>query len=228
MFNGNYATAVQFGIVLDLFQSEMTKMQVAQNGAPRVVNPQHAIGYADKFGSNMYRTNYTNMMAGADPGRKPSASGQQLPPPPPPPPGNNSRPPPPPPPGNRPPPPPPPPGMATRDCGTGPQDPGCTMRRNGMWAMDAMAWAGFYNSIRSTPNELTKQANVQSALQNQALTAAQLGLLMDLFNNELTRLDVAKFAATRVVNPMHAIGLSTKFRNRILAQDYVTVMGRQQ
>ena len=51
---------------------------------------------------------------------------------------------------------------------------------------------------------------------------------MDLFNNELTRLDMAKFAATRTVNPMHAIGLSAKFRNSILAQDYVTVMGRQQ
>jgi hypothetical protein len=102
------------------------------------------------------------------------------------------------------------------------------MNRNGMWAMDAMAWAGFYNSMRSTPNELTRQANAQAALQRQALTAAQLGLLMDLFNNELTRLDVAKFAATRTVNPQHAIGLSTKFRNSILANDYITVMGRQQ
>jgi hypothetical protein len=118
--------------------------------------------------------------------------------------------------------------VANRDCGTGPQDPGCAMRRNGMWAMDALAWAGLYISIRSTPNELTRQSMVQDALRGQALTAAQLGLLMDLFNNELLRLDMAKFAATRVVNPMHAIGLSTKFRNSILAQDYVTVMGRQQ
>lgn len=223
MFANNYVTAVQFGMVLDLFQSEMMKMQVAQNGAPRVVNPQHAIGYADKFGSNMYRTNYTNLMAAQvqRQGRPPMQ--------PPPPPGPVvQQPPPPPPPGNRPPPPPPPPGMANRDCGTGPQDPGCSMRRNGMWAMDAMAWAGFYNAIRSTPNELTRQANVQAALANQALTAAQLGLLMDLFNNELTRLDVAKFAATRTVNPMHAIGLSSKFRNSILANDYITVMGRQQ
>ena len=102
------------------------------------------------------------------------------------------------------------------------------MRRNGMWAMDAMAWGGFYNSIRSQPNELVRQTMVQDALRSQSLTAAQLGLLMDLFQNELTRLDMAKFAATRVVNPMHAIGWSSKFRNSILAQDYVTVMGRQQ
>lgn len=209
MFNTNSVTAVQFGLVLDLFQSEMYKLQVAQQGAPRVVNPQHAIGYADKFGSNMFRTQYTQLMA--------QQQGGQQPPP------------------NRPPPtgpfpgqpPPPPPGSAGRDCGTGPQDPGCGMRRNGMWAMDAMAWSGVYNSARSTANELTRQAMVEQSLSNQALTAAQLGLLMDLFNNELTRLEVAKFAATRVVNPQHAIGLSVKFNNSILAQDYVTVMGRQ-
>lgn len=211
MFNTNYATAVQFGLVLDLFQSEMFKMQIAQQGAPRVVNPQHAIGYADKFNSNMFRTQYTQVMAqqqggGQPPPNRPPQTGPFP---------------------GQPPPPPPPPGNAGRDCGTGPQDPGCGMRRNGMWAMDAMAWSGMYQSVRSTANELIRQDMVQQSLSNQALTAAQLGLLMDLFNNEITRLDVAKFAATRVVNPMHAIGLSTKFNNSILAQDFVTVMGRQ-
>jgi hypothetical protein len=230
MFANNYVTAVQFGLVLDLFQSEMFKLQVAQQGAPRLVNPQHAIGYADKFGSNMYRTSYTQLMAQQMGGGQPMNPNR---PPPPPPPGGGYQqpPPPPPPPGGgyqQPPPPPPPPGAGPRDCGTGPQDPGCNMRRNGMWAMDAMAWGGFYNSMRGQPNELVRQSMAQQALQNQALTAAQLGLLMDLFQNELTRLDVAKFAATRVVNPMHAIGLSAKFRNSILQQDYVTVMGRQQ
>ena len=215
MFANGYLTAVQFGLVLDLFQSEMYKLQVATNGAPRVVNPQHAIGYADKFSSNMYRTSYTQLMAQQMGGGPPVNPNR----PPPPPPGGGYQ---------QPPPPPPPPGAALRDCGTGPQDPGCNMRRNGMWAMDAMAWGGFYNSMRSQPNELVRQTMVQDALANQALTAAQLGLLMDLFMNELTRLDVATFAASRVVNPMHAIGLSARFRNSILQQDYVTVMGRQQ
>jgi hypothetical protein len=233
MFASNYATAVQFGLVLDLFQSEMSRMGVAQYGAPRVVNPQHAIGYADKFSSNMYRTSYTQLMAQQQ--GQPVVVVQQPPPygnrpPPPPPPGNpyaqNQPPPPGNPYGNQPP---PPPGRGpARDCGTGPQDPGCGMQRNGRWAMDAMAWSGFYNSLRGTPNELTRQSMAQQVLGNQAITAAQLGLLMDLFANELTRLDVAKYAATRVTNPMHAIGWSTKFQNSILAQDYVTVMGRQQ
>lgn len=94
--------------------------------------------------------------------------------------------------------------------------------------MDANAWVGFYASLRANPNELVRQSMLQQTLMSQAITAAQLGLLLDLFVNELTRLDVAKFCATRVVNPMHAIGFSAKFRNSLLAQDYVTVMGRQQ
>lgn len=223
MFATNSATAVQFGLVLDLFRSEMLKMQVAQYGAPRVVNPQHALGYADKFSSNLYRASYTQLMA-----QQQQGGGQPVVVQPPPPPYNPNRPPPPPPPGNYPQPPPPPPGRVDRDCGTGPQDPGCTMQRNGRWAMDAMAWSGFYNSLRGTQNELTRQSMAQEVLGNQALTAAQLGLLMDLFSNELTRLDVARFAATRVTNPLHAIGWSAKFHNSLLAQDYVTVMGRQQ
>ena len=214
MFQNNSATAVQFGLVLDLFNSEMMKLAVAQWGAPRVVNPQHAIGYADKFNSNMNRTAYTNLMAQQMGGQP------RQPPPPPPPPGNPYN--------QQPPPPPPPPGNAMRDCGTGPQDPGCGMRRNGLWAMDANAWVGFYASLRANPNELVRNSMVQQTLMSQAITAAQLGLLMDLFVNELTRLEMAKFCATRVVNPMHAIGLSAKFRNSLLAQEYVTVMGRQQ
>jgi len=130
----------------------------------------------------------------------------------------------------RPPPPmgqPPPPVVQQRDCGTGPQDPGCQMQRNGRWALDAMAWTGIYNSLRATQNELTRQSMLESAVGNQGVTAAQLGLLLDLFQNEITRLDVAKFLASRTVNPQHAFGHSTKFRNSILANEFVTVMGQQ-
>lgn len=213
MFGAHYVSAIQFGLMLDLFSSEMFKLQVAQAGAPRVVNPQHAIGYADKFSSNMNRTAYTQLIASQGQQGQPTVV---TPPPPP----NPYRPPGP---GYQQ----PPPGYQARDCGTGPQDPGCMMQRNGRWAMDAAAWAGLYASVRNTPNELTRQSMIESAVGNQGLTAAQLGLLMDLFMNELTRLDVAKFCASRVVNPQHAIGFSTKFRNSLLAQDFVNVMGQQ-
>ena len=214
MFNSNYATAVQFGLVLDLFRSELYKMQVAQYGAPRVTNPQHAIGYADKFASNLYRSQYTQLLAQQAQGGQPPVVVQPNRPPP----GYPQN----------PPPPPPPPGTATRDCGTGPQDPGCNMRRNGMWAMDGNTWPGLYNAIRSQNNDLIRQQMVQDALRAQSITAAQLGLLMDLFDNELLKLDMARFAITRVVNPMHAYGLSSKFRNSLLGQDFVSVVGQQQ
>ncbi len=212
LFATNYVTAIQFGMMLDLFGSEMIKLQAAQNGAPRVVNPQHAIGYASKFSSDMYRTAYTQFMAQQPPGGLPAMNG---PPPPNP---------------NRPPPPPPgqfPPQAQQRDCGTGPQDPGCMMRRNGRWAMDVNSWGGLYASLRATQNELTRQSMVESAIGDQGLTAMQLGLLMDLFQSEILRMDVAKFCAGRVVNPQHAYGLSTKFRNSIYADDFVQMMAQQ-
>jgi hypothetical protein len=215
LFANNYATAIQFGLILDQFSSDMYRMQVAQQGVRRIVNPQHALGYATKFNSDMFRTQYTQLFAS-----QPATPVPNVPPnvppnpyrPPPPPPGQPYP--------NQPP-------AAARDCGTGAADPGCSMSRNGRWAMDALVWAGVYNSLRVQGNEITRQQMAESMIGGNGLTAMQLGLLMDLFNNEITRLDVAKFCASRVVNPQHAFGLSSKFRNSILAQDFVNVMGQQ-
>lgn len=137
---------------------------------------------------------------------------------------------PPPPPGLVPPPPMPqqpmPPPVA-RDCGTGPQDPGCGMRRGNLFAMDGATWSGVYGALRGQPNEIVRFDMLKSMLGAQGLTAAQLGLVLDLFMNEIYRLDVAKFCAPRVVNPMHALGLSTKFNNSFYQRDYVEVMSQQ-
>ena len=75
----------------------------------------------------------------------------------------------------------------------------------------------------------TYNASLQANAANpaQGLTAAQLGLLLDLFANEIYRFDVAKFCAPRVVNPMHALGLSGKFNNSIYQRDYVDLMSKQ-
>ena len=207
LFANNYATAIQFGMILDVFNSEMFKMQAAQQGVGRVVNPQHAIGYADKFRSNLYRTQYTQLFANVP---------QQQPPVDPNFPPNPYR-----------PPPPGPPQPVVRDCGTGPNDIGCGMSRNGRWPVDGAAWPGMYASLRGTMNEITRNQMLESMFGNQGVTAVQMGLLMDLFNNEITRLEVAKFLASRVVNPQHTLGFSTKFRNSILGQDFVDTMAQQ-
>jgi hypothetical protein len=127
----------------------------------------------------------------------------------------------------RPMPPPPPPAPAFRDCGTG-RDPGCTMTRDGKYAMDAETWKGFYQSLKSQPNEISREEMAAKMLKRHYLTAMQLGLLLDLFQNEITRLDVAKNAATHVVNPQHALGFSSKWKNSISAEEYTEMIAEQQ
>ena len=194
-------TAVQLGALLDLFRTEEVRLQVARVAAPRVVNPQHALGLAAKFRTEMYGHAFLTLMSQQPPGGMP---------------------------GNQP----PPvvlqvPTQPYRDCGTG-SDPGCTMWRRGRQPADATTFAGVLAVLRSNANELTRAEVANTMIATHWVTAAQLGLVMDLFTNELTRLDVAKGAAEHVVNPQHALGLAAKFQNSFNAQELVEVMARQQ
>ncbi len=238
--------------------------------APKLVNPQHAIGFSSKFRSSMNQTAYTQTMAqqpagvpyqpgmvgpggvaialpGAQPGvvvqpgvvMAPGVVVQQpgqpqpavmvqvpgmtvqvndpnmMPPPPPPRPGV----------------PPPPvyvqPAVAQRDCGTGPNDPGCGLARNGFVAMDATVFNGMMTSLRNVMNELVREDMFDKLISRNGLTALQLAQVLDLFRNEITRLDIAKKAANHVVNPQHALGLSTKFGNNFYAEEFVAVYSGQ-
>lgn len=218
-------TAVQFGMLLDLFNSEMTKLEIAVAGSLRLVNPQHALGYADKFNSSINKQRYvaalTSQPAIGQP--PPSPTPYQPPPPAPPRPGQ---------PGYGPGPgydpgPGPGPGYGARDCGTGPNDPGCGMQRNGRWAMDGVTWNGVHSSLRGQSNEILRRDMLRTLVANQALTALQFGALLDLFDNEIYRMEIARIGAPLVVNPSHAIGFSNKFSNSFYARDFVTLMSQQ-
>lgn len=201
----NYVTAIQFGMMLDTITGEQTRLQAAQAGMYRVVNVQNAAAYADHFRNPPFRQQYVAMCGGGmqqPPQYVPPQPGYQQPPQP----------------GYQ---------QPQRDCGTGQNDIGCTMTRNGRWAVDGTAWPQMLASLRGTMNELVREDNLKSMFGNQGVTAIQMGLLMDLFNNEITRLDVAKFLASRVVNPQHAIGYSSKFQNSLLGQEYLQVLGQQ-
>jgi hypothetical protein len=115
---------------------------------------------------------------------------------------------------------------AFRNCGTG-EDPGCTMRRDGQLAMDAETFQGVMKSLKAVSNELTREDMAEKMLKRNYLTAKQFGQVLDLFNNELTRLDVAKNAAPHVVNPQHALGFSSKWSNSLTGEDYIEVMSAQ-
>ena len=124
--------------------------------------------------------------------------------------------------------PPPPPAQAFRDCGVVANDPGCTMMRDGKYPMDAETWRGFYKALKSQPNEISREEMAEKMIKRNYLTAAQYSLLLDLFPNEITRLDVAKTAASHVVNPQHALGFSSKWQNSISAEEYTEMIAEQQ
>jgi hypothetical protein len=113
---------------------------------------------------------------------------------------------------------------AHRDCGTPSSDEGCTMRRDGQRPMDAATWRGFHQSLRSESNELIRQEKAEKMLKRVYLTAAQFGLVLDLFDNEIIRLEVAKVAAPHVVNPQHALGFSSKWHNSISGSEYTDII----
>jgi hypothetical protein len=258
MLSQQYLTAAQFAVMMDFFSSEVMRLDFSQRAAPRIVNPQHAIGLSSKFRSGVFQTQYTQLMA-AQPAGVPWQPGLMGPM------GVMIQ----------------PPGMGQpgvvmqpgviiqpgmqqpglmvqvpgmtvqvqdpsvppavvqpqpvfaqpvgmgRDCGTGPNDPGCGLMRNGVVAMDAQVFTGFMRSLRAVMNEITREDMCEKMLARNGLTAMQLGQLLDLFNNEITRLDVAKTAAPRVVNPQHALELSTKFNNSFNAEEFVEIYSGQ-
>ncbi|WP_245767529.1 DUF4476 domain-containing protein [Stigmatella erecta] len=114
-----------------------------------------------------------------------------------------------------------------RDCGTG-RDPGCDMARDGQYAMDAETYRGFMTALKSQANEISRQEMAEKMLKRQYLTAAQYGQVLDLFVNEISRLEVATFAARRVVNPQHALGFASKWRNSISSEEYTEMIAEQQ
>ena len=113
-----------------------------------------------------------------------------------------------------------------RDCGTG-SDPGCTLVKDGNLPMDAETFRGFISSLKATANELVREEMAEKMIRKNYLTALQFGRLLDLFTNELTRLDVAKVATPHVVNPQHALGFASKWNNSLTGAEYTELISDQ-
>lgn len=113
------------------------------------------------------------------------------------------------------------------DCGAGPDDPGCGLERNGQRPMDAVAFTGLLSSLRSTPSDLSKEAQATKAMRRSLLTAAQLGLVMDEFSSDLSRLAVVRAVVGNVINPRHALGHSVKFSSALSREEYVDLLTQQ-
>jgi hypothetical protein len=59
----NGLTAAQFGIVLDQLRSEISKLNVTRKAAPRLTNPQAALGHSAKFRSSLNQQEYVRIIA---------------------------------------------------------------------------------------------------------------------------------------------------------------------
>ena len=208
----NYLTAAQLGVMLDLINSEMTRLYMAQTAAPRVVDPQNAQALSTKFRSSMNAGAFSQMMAQQPNGTVapqfqtqmpvPVPVYQQQPPPLPLPPQNS------------------------REC-AGSDDPACGMTRTGQMVMAPASFAEFTASLRRTMNDITREEMALNVFSKTVLSAKQYGIVMDLFSNELTKLEVAKRLAGQVINPQAALGFGSKFQNSILASEYTqAIAGR--
>jgi hypothetical protein len=128
-----------------------------------------------------------------------------------------------------PPPPPPPPGQAVmaRDCGTGLDDPGCSMTRGGDLPMDRVTFEGFVQGLRANLSESSRGSMVRDTMRARFITSRQLGAMMDLFIGENNRLDAARFSASHVVDPNNALGFATKFNSASRQREYSQLISAQ-
>ncbi len=118
------------------------------------------------------------------------------------------------------------PPPVVRDCGTG-EDAGCSMVRNGITPMDRDTFLGMMTALKANRSEFTRAEMAINIVNTSGLTAKQLGLVMDLFSSEFTKMDLVKKVVARLVNPQHALGLSVKFNSSFNQGDFTKLMTQQ-
>lgn len=115
---------------------------------------------------------------------------------------------------------------APRDCGTG-ADPGCQESRDGIFALDGVAFEGLLATLASTSSEISKRNMIISATRSSGLTAAQLIRLLGLFRSEVTKLQVVRGVVARVIDPQRALGYGAQMRSNINRERLVRLLSEQ-
>ncbi|MBE2248218.1 MAG: DUF4476 domain-containing protein [Myxococcus sp.] len=110
-----------------------------------------------------------------------------------------------------------------RDCGTGPDDPGCQDPR----AMNKPVWQGFLAMIRAEFSVFQRQRLIESRLSNEYVTARQFGQVLEEIMSDHLKLEVTRNTASHVIDPQNALGLSSKFGSPFSRDDFVKLMGEQ-
>src|SRR5439155_16852265 len=78
-------------------------------------------------------------------------------------------------------------------------------------AMNDVAFATFLGAVQGNAFDNAKADMVRNASRKNWFTAAQLGQLLDAFVMENSKLDAAKAAVPKLVDPANAYGLAQKF-----------------
>jgi Domain of unknown function (DUF4476) len=86
--------------------------------------------------------------------------------------------------------------------------------------MEAEAYNAMISDIKAIGTEYQKLDALRQYMRNTNLTAKQLGPILDQFSMEYIRLDAARAAAPRVVDPARAMGHASKFAMKYIAEDY--------
>lgn len=117
------------------------------------------------------------------------------------------------------------PAPPPRDCGTG-DDPGCAESRGGKHPIDRDELEGIMSALKATGNELVRKDQAIRMLEKSLITARQFGMVIALFNNELTRMDVVRALAGRMVDPRRSLRFASTFNNSLTAAEYTELVSK--
>ncbi len=110
-----------------------------------------------------------------------------------------------------------------RDCGTGPDDPGCNRARDGRWPMDRRTHEGLMASMAGNAGEHARRDMAMAVFRANYLTARQLGDVLGRFMSDNVKLELSRAAAPHVVDPENALALASKFRSTLLQRDFTAL-----
>jgi hypothetical protein len=147
-----------------------------------------------------------------------------------------NRPPPPPPPGQvvvqAPPPagvvvaPPPPPAYAATDCGTGYDDPGCQPNARGPRPMNRTELDQVLLAMRAQRSDERRVDAMRDTLGQKMMTARQLGMILDQLRGDTNKLEAARIAVPKLVDPRNAAALASRFLSPMYQRDFRNLLPR--
>jgi hypothetical protein len=120
--------------------------------------------------------------------------------------------------------PPPPPAFAATDCGTGFDDPGCNFTRPNK-PLTRGDLEALIAAMRGARWEGQRVDVLRDQLGARFLTTRQLGMILDQFRQDPLKLEAARVAVPRLVDPQNAAALTSRFLSPDMQRDFRALLG---